>query len=173
MVIAGREYYIWFCLKNSLFWDNYRFTCSSKKEHRDTTYPNQIPPMVTSCKTINVTTRVLISWVQNITLITRTPYDSFLQPYLVLFQSLLPKPIVNLWQPLICSPLPQLCHFKNVVWMESHSMWFLGIGIWIHHDCYPVINSFYCWTVFHGMNVPQFNHWRRDLGFWLFGINLQ
>lgn len=32
------------------------------------------------------------------------------------------------WQPLICSPSPQSCHFEKVRWMESHSVWPSEIG---------------------------------------------
>ena len=39
---------------NFLLWDNYRFTCSCKKEYKEIFFVSfsQLPSMVTSCKTI-------------------------------------------------------------------------------------------------------------------------
>ena len=47
-----------------------------------------------------------------------TPFFFFFYPYLP------PKP----WQPLIFSVSPWFCHFQNVIWLESYSVWPLHMG---------------------------------------------
>lgn len=40
-----------------------------------------------------------------------------------------PQPLSNLWPSQNCSPFLEMCHFKNIVGMESHSIYTLGIDI--------------------------------------------
>lgn len=90
--------------------------------------------------------------------------------------------LLNSWQPLICSPFPWFCHFKNGIYMESyHVEPFVSDIFWQHNSlafhpgccmC-PWFLPVYCWVIFHLTHVPHFaepfTRWRRS-GFPVFAL---
>lgn len=103
--------WIRFLKLNFFFWENFRFTCSCKNNTEIPWALYQIPPVVTSSKTVvhchSKDVGINTAKIQDISITLTLPFYSHTHVYSVPTPSLTPT-TTNL-------SIPKFCHFKNVI----------------------------------------------------------